>query len=41
LRLHEHAQWEVRQYAKAIEPIAETIAPFAMAAWRKYRLAPV
>lgn len=38
LRLHEHAQWEVRQYAKAIEPMAEALAPFAMAAWRKYRM---
>lgn len=38
LRLHEHAQWEVRQYAKAIEPMASALAPFAMAAWRKYRL---
>lgn len=35
LRLHEHAQWEVRQYAEAILPMAEALAPLAMEAFRE------
>lgn len=34
LRLHEHAQWEVRQYAEAILPMANHIAPVAMSCFK-------
>ena len=33
LRLHAHAQWETRQYAEAILPMAEAVAPYAMEAF--------
>ncbi len=35
LRLHPHAQWEFRQYAEAIIPMAEALAPYAMEAFRE------
>lgn len=35
LRLHAHAQWETRQYAEAIVPMAEALAPYAMEAWKE------
>ena len=35
LRIHPHAQWEMRQYAEAILPMAEAIAPYAMEAWKE------
>lgn len=35
LRLHEHAQWETRQYAEAIVPMAEALAPYAMRAFKE------
>jgi thymidylate synthase (FAD) len=35
LRLHEHAQWEARQYAEAVLKLAEPLAPIAFAAWRE------
>lgn len=35
LRTHEHAQWEIRQYAEALASCAETIAPIAVSAWRQ------
>ena len=38
LRLHEHAQWETRQYAEAILPMAEAVAPFAMEAFHDFIL---
>lgn len=38
LRLHEHAQWEMRQYAEAIVPMAEAVAPYAMEAFHDFIL---
>jgi len=35
LRLHPHAQWEAREYAKAILQLAEPLAPYAFKAWRQ------
>ena len=32
LRDHEHAQWEIRQYAQAMRTLAETVAPVSIAA---------
>jgi len=37
LRDHKHAQWEIRQYAKAIRELVADVAPKTMAAWDKYR----
>ena len=37
LRDHEHAQWEIRQYAIVVRELVATIAPYTMAAWDKYR----
>ncbi len=34
LRLHEHAQWEIQQYAKAMKELSLEVAPVAVAAWR-------
>jgi len=34
LRTHEHAQWEIRQYANALAVLAGAIAPTAVDAWR-------
>lgn len=34
-RLHEHAQWEVRQYAQAILPMVRKVAPATMAVFEK------
>lgn len=39
LRLHEHAQFEIRVYAEAMATLAESVAPVAMAAWREGRAA--
>ena len=36
LRLHPHAQWEIRQYAEAMARLAEGVAPVALAAWREH-----
>lgn len=36
LRTDEHAQWEIRQYAEAIEGIVEQWVPITYAAWRKW-----
>lgn len=36
LRLHHHAQWEVRQVAKEVAAIVQEIAPEAYAAWEEY-----
>jgi thymidylate synthase (FAD) len=33
LRTHEHAQWEIRQYALAMAELAETVAPVSVKAW--------
>jgi len=38
LRLHSHAQWEVRQYAQAILEMVEKVAPISTAAFREYVL---
>lgn len=35
LRIHPHAQWEMRQYAEAILPMAEALAPYAIEAWKE------
>lgn len=35
LRTHEHAQWEIRQYADALATCAETVSPIAVSAWRQ------
>jgi thymidylate synthase (FAD) len=37
LRLHSHAQWEFRQYAEAIVPMARAVAPYAMDAFEEHR----
>jgi thymidylate synthase (FAD) len=37
LRDHEHAQWEIQQYAQAMQALAEPIVPTSMAAWRSSR----
>lgn len=37
LRLHEHAQWEIRQYAKAMFEIFEKIFPWTAEVWKKYK----
>jgi thymidylate synthase (FAD) len=34
LRLHPHAQFEIRKYAEALAALAEPVAPVAMKAWR-------
>lgn len=33
LRCHEHAQWEIRQYADAMRELAAGVAPVSLAAW--------
>jgi thymidylate synthase (FAD) len=39
LRDHPGAQWEIRQYAKALEQLGEPIFPVCFAAWREARSA--
>ena len=41
LRLHEHAQWEVRQYAEVMMDMAEKVAPVSCAAFKKHVLGTV
>lgn len=36
LRLHGHAQFEIRKYAEAIAPMASALAPFAMEAFHDF-----
>lgn len=36
LRDHEHAQWEIRQYAKALKELVRPVVPNAMAAFDRY-----
>lgn len=36
LRLHEHAQYEIRVYAQAMLELIEPVVPVAVAAWKKY-----
>ncbi len=36
LRLHEHAQYEIRVYAQAMLELTEPIVPVTVAAWRKH-----
>lgn len=38
LRLHPHAQWEIRQYARSILEVVEPIVPLTVQAFRDYRL---
>lgn len=38
LRLHEHAQWEIRQYAEAMLQLIEPIVPVSVAAFREHQL---
>ena len=35
LRLHAHAQWEIRQYAQAMLDLIEPVVPVAVAAWQE------
>jgi len=37
LRDHPHAQWEIREYAKAIKELVGTVTPHTMSAWIKHR----
>lgn len=37
LRDHEHAQWEIREYAKEVRKLISQVAPLTMAAWDKWR----
>lgn len=37
LRLDEHAQWEIRQYAEAILKLIQPIVPVCVAAWKEFR----
>jgi thymidylate synthase (FAD) len=41
LRLDEHAQWEIRQYAAIMADLTRRVAPLAYAAFEKYRLSAV
>ncbi len=41
LRLDEHAQWEIRQYAAVIADMTRRVAPMAYGAFEKYRLGAV
>lgn len=38
LRMHTHAQWEIRQYANALYSLAKTVAPVACAAFEEFTL---
>lgn len=38
LRLDEHAQWEIRQYAAAILALIEPVVPVSVRAWRERQL---
>jgi thymidylate synthase (FAD) len=38
LRLDSHAQWEIQQYAKAVEKSVHQYYPMTSAAWTKHRL---
>lgn len=38
LRMHEHAQWEIRQYANKMFELAWPVAPMAFKAFEEYRL---
>jgi len=37
LRLDEHAQWEIRQYAKAMYDITKKVFPMTMNAYERYK----
>jgi thymidylate synthase (FAD) len=37
LRVHEHAQYEIRVYAEAMRDLARTVAPVSVAAWEANR----
>jgi len=38
LRLDSHAQWEIQQYAKAVETMVHQYYPLTYEAWNRYRL---
>lgn len=38
LRLHEHAQWEIRQYAEAMLKLIEPIVPVSVSAFKEHML---
>jgi thymidylate synthase (FAD) len=38
LRLDEHAQWEIRQYAEAVQKVVHQYYPITAAAWAKHRI---
>ena len=38
LRLDEHAQWEIRQYAERVDKFVHQYYPITSEAWRKYRV---
>jgi thymidylate synthase (FAD) len=38
IRLDEHAQWEIREYAKALAQCARAVAPWAYEAWEEHVL---
>ena len=37
LRLHEHAQWEAREYAQAVYDLLEVHLPLTMELFKKYK----
>lgn len=37
LRTDNHSQWEIQQYAFAIEEIVDELFPYTMMSWRRYR----
>jgi thymidylate synthase (FAD) len=37
LRVHEHAQYEIRVYAEAMRDLARTVAPVSISAWEGAR----
>jgi len=37
LRMDEHSQWEIQEYAKAIDDMLGEYFPYTIDAWRKYR----
>lgn len=40
LRVHPHAQYEIRVYAEAMRDLARTVAPVAVGAWEKHLVSP-
>lgn len=40
LRDHPHAQWEIREYAKAVKELTAKVAPRCVEVWAEYRSSP-